>query len=263
MRPLPAHELVPDLDPPSDARLKEEPGTWIWRAVAHDGTPVIAKLYRRRTRWSTLRCRLTSFRAEREFDRLEHLARLGVPCTQPTGWARGWCELHGHYELLVTGEIPGAVSLEQYLHDDACHLDLAPLLRVVQQLHDAGICHHALYARNVLVKCASASEPSYFLCDLPRSFRFPKSIAGSRAAFDDISDLLASVAHHVRRGSPLSAGKAALAFAPAATRCAAHGGRKASKPVRFYRDLRLRVVWLAAWMIFWANKLVLPVLERL
>lgn len=255
MRTTPATHLVPSLDPPRGVLWKDEPGTWIWRTNAHDGTPTVVKLYRHRGRLSVIRCWLTTFRAEREFDRLQELSQRGIPCTQPVGWAHGWCAAHGYFEVLVTREIRDAVPLEQCLHRRADDIDLPSLFGVVHRMHEAGICHHALFARNILVTETPGAPRSYFLCDLPRSIRFPWSVAHTRVARDDIDDLLASIAYHA--GRPSSTGEASpkIDAPPRPATLAARGAVRRSKRARLFRDARLRTVWLTSWAIFWANKL--------
>jgi hypothetical protein len=88
-------DLVASLSPPEAALLKREPGTLVWRETRADGVRMVAKLYRRRGLFTFLRSRAFRFRAEREFRRLRHLQRAGIPCTEPLGWTAGRSEEHG------------------------------------------------------------------------------------------------------------------------------------------------------------------------
>lgn len=246
-----ATDLVPNLTPPSAARIKDEAGTVIWRFESADGVRLVAKLYRQRGRWSALRCRVTNFRAEREFQRLQHLMRWGVPCTIPFGWAHGWSPEHGYYELLVTEELLDVAELGDHLRASNGAANLQPLFRTVRQMHESGLCHQTLYARNVLIADATTAEPRYYICDVPRSFVFPRSIVGTSMARDDLDDLMASV---TRSGGKIEAGDREAYGLGVGISLDGRQSDRRSKRSRFLRDLRTRLYWLAAISAFWKRR---------
>lgn len=183
-----AAELVHSLDPSEEAFLKWEEGTWIWREE-HDGEPVVIKMYRLRSRWDALRGRVFSVRAIREHHRLRHLARWGIPCTEPLASAAGHCDQHGFHEVLVMREVPDALQLGEYIRTRGTDVDLAPLFRMVRRMHESGFCHQTLYPVNILARQGVAPEDAYVMSDVPRSWVFPGSIVGTPMAAGDLRDL--------------------------------------------------------------------------
>jgi hypothetical protein len=181
------------LVPAADDFLKKERGTWIWREVGPDGRFRVVKLYRHRGFHNALRSRATRFRAQREWSRLRHLAHWGVPCTAPLGWTHGYSRQHGYFEVLVTLEVPDAVSLDAYLKTGGTAATPAPLYRIARRMHDSGLCSQALYARNILVQPRAPLDQRYSLLDLPRSWLFPGSITGTSMARCDLLDLTRSI----------------------------------------------------------------------
>jgi hypothetical protein len=129
--------------------------------------------------------------------RVPHLER--VPCAATARVARrtlhaaavlghGQFGRYGWGELLATQWLPNSRPLEDVLVADpeaGRKLDLAPLWSTVGRLHDAGLRHGTLLARNVLIR----GEPDaleFFLLDLPRFHRFPYGIRGTRMARFDL-----------------------------------------------------------------------------
>lgn len=170
--------------------LKRERRTKVFIPATGDEDTVF-KLYRRRGFWNTLRGGLVRYRVQREFDNLRYLQEHSIPCTEALGWTHGYSPEHGCYEVLATRRIPGVRDLETLLADGHA-VDLAPLISIVRRMHGCGFRHHALYARNVLVKVTEAGT-GFYLADVPRARIFPENISGSRMARLDIADLLASL----------------------------------------------------------------------
>ena len=81
--------------------LKHERRTRIFVPDHPDQAGTVLKIYRRRGLWNTMRGSLVRFRTEREFDHLEYLRGHEIPCTEATGWTRGYSPQHGFYEVLA------------------------------------------------------------------------------------------------------------------------------------------------------------------
>ncbi len=246
-------DLVDSLHPEHDAILKLEDRTVVWREEGAGGPGKVVKLYRRRGGSTALRSRIFRFRTEREFRRLQHLARWGIPCTPPLGWAAGWTPEHGHHEVLVMEEVPGAVELGVHLAD-AEEMDLAPLFRIVRRMHESGFCHQTLYAANVLVSRGNPGRDAFVMCDVPRSWTFPRSLLGTSMARYDLLDLSASL---VEVGVP-----------PTEVPLQAYDSREGrmvmglllegvdprGKRKRLRRDLTARIRWAGAWSASWKRR---------
>ncbi|MFQ5566976.1 MAG: lipopolysaccharide kinase InaA family protein [Paracoccaceae bacterium] len=141
---------------PAPARLfKEEQSTVVWVSPAATGERIVLKLYRHRGLWHALRCRVTRYRVQREHERLSHLVQWDVPCTPPRGWSHGYSRENGFYELLATVMVPGARDLESHLKNGR-ECDFRPILAAIRRMHESGLCHHALYARNILISTVHA-----------------------------------------------------------------------------------------------------------
>jgi len=181
------HGAVVELHPAAGVTLKEEPGTLIWRERLPDGTEAVIKLYRRGL-LAWCRCRLTAFRTWNEFRALRQLESLGERCTPPLFWGHGNFGRYGWGELLAMRWLPGCRGLDEVLADEreaAGSIDLAPLWSAVGRLHDAGLHHGTLLARNVMVR-GNADAPEFVLLDLPRFHRFPYGLRGTRMARYDL-----------------------------------------------------------------------------
>jgi hypothetical protein len=248
------------LDPPESCILKREESTIVWVEDGGDEGRRVVKLYRRRGRLTEFREEVAGFRAEREWARLDHLKRWGVPCTEPLAWAHGRSPAHGWYELLVTREVPHAVTLDEHLRTLGAAADVAPLLAIVKRMHQSGFCHQTLYGRNVLVNPEADLEVRYFLADVPRARVFPRSIVGVRPALLDLRDLYLDLALG--------------GFSPGRVPWDAYGltsrqRRKVAAPLpdgnprkglrRRLRDLEVRVRCAAAWAAFWKGRAEPPV----
>jgi tRNA A-37 threonylcarbamoyl transferase component Bud32 len=178
---------VVELHPGTGIVLKEEPGTLIWRERLADGTEAVIKLYRRGL-LSWCRCRLSNFRAWNEFRALRQLESLGERCTPPLFWGHGHFGSYGWGELLAMRRLPGCRPLADALASDpdaAGKIDLAPLWATVGRLHDAGLHHGTLLARNILVR-GEGGALEFILLDLPRFHRFPYGIRRTRMARYDL-----------------------------------------------------------------------------
>lgn len=244
-----------DLDPPDSALIKHERGTWVWRERDSSGRGRVLKLYRHRGRWTALRSRVLRFRVEREYRRLRHLDRHGLSCTEPLGWWSGVSEAHGHHELLITTELSDAIQLRHYLAGGGDRGVLGPLYRTVRAMHESGFCNQTLFASNVLVEPAAPIEDRCHLADVPRSWTFPRSIAGTPMAWYDLLDLSLSI---VETGVPWDAVPVdQYGLGSAGQRWwRAHGPERPggavesrAKPIRQRRDAFTRVRWAWAWAL--------------
>jgi len=245
-------DLVTTLDPPQESIIKREDRTLVWRERRPDGTPTVVKLYRARRTPYAIRSRVLRFRAEREYRRLCHLERWGVPCTEPLAWGEGHSTEHAHHEVLVMREVPNAVELGDWIGEagaDAFDRDLTPLLRIVRRMHESGFCHQTLYARNVLVDREAAHGKEFFLADVPRSWTFPRSIAGTAMAWWDVLDLVVELEDAGFAGEDrwLEAYGMNAAGRQWWARKRAEGSDPRKKRTRLGRDGAARMRWGIAW----------------
>jgi tRNA A-37 threonylcarbamoyl transferase component Bud32 len=205
--------------PAGAATIKNEPRTFIWKAVLPSGPSAIVKTYRRRSLYDFARETLTRFRAQREFEALSFLARNDIPCSRPVCWACGRDEVSGRFESLVTFEATDTVGLKAYLRSG--HADgrwIGPAARLLRRAHDAGFYHGALAPRNILLRTGEARDDSCLFIDTPKSIVFPGSIVGTRMARHDLMTMLGEVRRVVGEG-PVAEfleayGEAATAIAP-------------------------------------------------
>jgi hypothetical protein len=190
---LPGHSLDDDVD-----IIKNERRTVIWVPASSGSDRQILKLYRRRGIVNFLRCRITRFRVQREYDHLRHLVHWGIPCPAPQAWNQGFAPTHGFYELLATSLVEDCVNLETWLRQGkSC--DLQPLFASVRRMHDSGCCHHALFSRNILISKDEVGNDRFAICDMARSRIFANSVVGTRLARLDIAGLVNDL---VRLGVP-------------------------------------------------------------
>lgn len=184
--------------PEEQALIKNEERTLVWRQEPGLGEATVVKMYRRRGCVDWQGERLFKFRVQREYQALLVLESAGVPCSAPLLWGFGTATEHGRFEILVTREIPGAISLKQAFTPGAASLtaeDLLPLFHLVRQLHRCGMYHGALYPKNILVTRPPDRGLAFRLIDLARSQRFPKSIQGTAMARYDLLGLLHGLTH--------------------------------------------------------------------
>ncbi len=183
--------------PGTNARLKEEEETLLWRLELPAVGAGIVKLYRRRGDWNGIRGRVLSFRVQREFVGLCVLADGGVPCSVPLLWGWGRALEHGQFELLVTREITDAVNLKDYFAAGSPALrseDFLPLFDALRSMHECGVYHGALWPKNILLTRAVDGVCQFHVIDLARAVRFPGSILGTAMARYDLLSLLYSLA---------------------------------------------------------------------
>jgi len=276
MRSLAPRELVVSLDPPGAARIKDEPGTLVWREVSPSGEPRVAKLYRHRGCLNWVRSKVFRFRVERELRRLRHLEGWGVPVTPPLGWGAGWSRKEGFHELLLMRELPEVVPLDHYIRGalregrlgrtssgDPRPVDLTPLFRMVRRMHESGLCNQTLFASNILIR--PSTEPGagnrFFLSDLPRSWVFPRSLLGTRRALWDLLDLEYTLVccGLSPEGEVLAAARVAYGVGelPAPSREWLAGKGEVdprSKKRRGRRDVVARMQWALAWLAVWKGR---------
>ena len=180
--------------------IKQEDKTLVWRLQLALPGPVetgVVKLYRRRGVGNRFRGGILPFRVQREFAALCILADGGVPCSQPLAWGWGFAPEHGYFELLVTREIPGAVSLKEYLATGDRRLrseDFLALFDGLRRMHERGVYHGALWPKNILLAKASEGAWEFHLIDLARAVRFPGTLCGTAMARFDLLSLLYSLA---------------------------------------------------------------------
>ncbi|MCE9534102.1 MAG: lipopolysaccharide kinase InaA family protein [Planctomycetes bacterium] len=111
-------------------------------------------------------------KARLEFDRAIALAQRGIATLEPLAWGVQ-CKFFGESHL-ITREIAGAVSLQQYLFDHfetestpSPRRDLANLLgRFLARVHEAGAAHPDLHPGNILVTNDADGKPRFHLIDL-------------------------------------------------------------------------------------------------
>jgi tRNA A-37 threonylcarbamoyl transferase component Bud32 len=243
------------LEPDPSSVLKREESTIVWVEEGGDGGRRVVKLYRRRSRLTEFREEVAGFRTEREWARLDHLERWGIPCTEPLAWAHGRSPSHGWHEVLVTREIPRAVTLDDYLRTVGPAAEIAPLVANVRRMHESGFCHQTLYGRNVLVDPEANPEERYFIADVPRARVFPRGIVGSRPALLDLRDLWVDLALG--------------GFSPDGVPWDSYGltdrqRRKVTAPLpegnprrglgRQLRDVEVRIRCAGAWAAFWKGR---------
>jgi hypothetical protein len=133
---------------------------------------------------------------QREYDALRILAEAKIPCSVPCLWGWGSCAEHGHFEVLLTCEIPAASSLKQHLGAGGQRLrprQWFPLSDALRRMHESGVYHGALWPKNILVRREGADEYGFYLIDLARSLLFPRSILGTTMARFDLLSLLYSL----------------------------------------------------------------------
>jgi len=265
--PLQPSEIVRSLDPPPAAILKREDRTLVWREENVDGSSTVAKLYRKRGAVTQMRSLLFRFRVEREFRRLAHLARWGVPVTIPLAWGHGWSRGDGFHELLLMEEVPVAQPLDEWLRGQGGRVekvagdrqgvslaDLRPLIHSVRRMHESGMCNQTLYAANVLVRTGRGGELAFILSDMPRSWVFPQSVAGTRMALWDLLDLQYTLAEAgcLPTGELVEAyGRDAFDSKDLRWMKAWLGADPKTKRLRLRRDLVTRFRWAAAWTLLW------------
>lgn len=253
--------MVRSLDSPESQVLKSEARTRVWRTLEAGEMARVIKLYRQRGALTCLRSRLSRFRTEREFRRLQHLTRWDIPCTPPVSWGWNRSAEHGHHEILVMEEIPNAVRLLEYLGRGIAATELVPLFQIVRRMHESGFCHQALYATNVLVNPRAPVEDRYFIADVPRSWTFPRSLVGSGAALHDLLDLVLEIEEAVGpRVEPRIESVALKHYGINQTTRARwtelreRQGDPRSKRTRAIRDLRIRVHWAFSWASMWRQR---------
>jgi hypothetical protein len=276
MRPLAPRDLVATLNPPGEAKIKDEPRTVVWREVSPSGEPQVVKLYRHRGLLTWLRSKVFRFRVEREFSRLRHLERWGVPVTPPLQWGAGWSREEGFHEILLMKELPEVVSLDQHLTaaapegspaqamaDDLPPMDLTPLFRMVRRMHESGLCNQTLFASNVLIRPATkpGEQHRFFLSDLPRSWLFPRSLVGTRRALWDLLDLEYTLVccGLSPDGGALEAARGSYGVGglPPAKGKWLERKRQVdprSKKRRGRRDVVARIRWALAWLALWKGR---------
>ena len=176
--------------------IKHETATLIWRTVLADGRQIFVKMYRRSLlAWCGRR--VTSFRAQREFNGLSQLEKLGIPCSVPVFWCRGHFAPFGWAEILVTEWIGESQSLADKLktRPEACRfLDLSPVFADIAMMHGAGLHYGTMTTKNILLK-GSPESPAFVFIDMPRFHRFPGDIRGTRMARYDLMCLCERLLH--------------------------------------------------------------------
>ena len=167
--------------------IKEEKETLVWRATLDYGDPAVIKMYRRRGALTFLRQRAFSFRAEREYDSLDHLVRWSIPCSAPLFWSYGNSAAHGRFEILATREIAEAENLRAFCTPErSLSWELEPLYRIVRRMHESGLFHSVMHISNVLTVPEDGVARKFYVIDMPRSILFPHSIIGTRMAWFDL-----------------------------------------------------------------------------
>ena len=175
--------------------IKQEDKTLVWRldlSLPGRTERAVVKLYRRASRCNHWRGKLLRFRVQREFAALCRLADAAVPCSIPLAWGWGASPEHGRFEMLLTRELPGAVSLKQaFARGDRLRPEeYLPLFDRLRQMHECGVYHGALWPKNILVDQASDGAWQFYMIDLARAVCFPRSIRNTSMARYDLLSLL-------------------------------------------------------------------------
>jgi len=185
---------VPGPDESGEVRwLKREPETLVWSEPDPElGVRVVVKVYRRRGLVADARMRLTRYRAEREFEALEHLSAAGVPCSPPVSWGHGRSRSLGFHEVLVTRELSSMRNFEGVLRElppGGSPPDLDPLLRLTRAMHACGCFHGVLKISNVMIGPEVDGAPTFALIDLDMARVLQGDLAGTWLARLDLLEL--------------------------------------------------------------------------
>ena len=167
--------------------IKHEASTLIWRTVLADGRQISVKMYKR-SLLAWCGHMVISSRAQREFNGLNQLEKLGIPCSRPLFWCRGHVGPYGWAEILVTEWVSESQSLRDMLKtrpEAYRSLDLSPLFADIAIMHGAGLLHGTLTTKNILFK-GYPESPTFVFIDMPRFHRFPRDIRGTRMARYDL-----------------------------------------------------------------------------
>lgn len=182
------------------ALIRADRETLLWSQHLDSGVRAVFKMYRQRGPISWWREKHFRFRVQREYDALTRLDRFGILCSRPLFWFWDSSSIHGHFEVLVTREIPNAAPLDVFLQSRAPRIhevDLCPLYTTVARMHLSGLHHGALYASNILVSSGAAGQIEFHIIDVPKAMSFPFSIVGTRMAWIDLLSLSESVGRQI------------------------------------------------------------------
>ena len=188
----------------ADQIIKAEAKCLVGTERLADGTSAVLKMYYRRGFANLIRAGLTSFRAQREYRILRHLANCGVSCTIPLFWTYGYCREYGFYEVLCTRQIPDTLSLDIFLSSASRNVqncDLGPLFQLVCDMHRCGVYHGALSSKNILIDATGDPQAKYYHIDFARGWLFPGSILGQRIAWFDLHKLVRKIESHLGPGT--------------------------------------------------------------
>jgi hypothetical protein len=136
-----------------DNIIKAEANCFICSGQLEDGTSAVMKMYYRLGFANFIRGIILTFRAQREYRILRHMAGCRIPCTIPLSWTYGYGKEVGFYDLLYTRYIPDAISLEAYLSSASIadqNIDFGPLFLLLYNMHQCGVYHGALSTKNIL-----------------------------------------------------------------------------------------------------------------
>ena len=184
--------------------IKEQGGTLIWRYRLEEKYNLVIKMYRKRGNITMFRGKLLGYRAQREFEVLKRLHDGNCPCTEPILWATGTSSIHGNYEILATIEFENSAPLRQLLVDPKVsnNITFTRLFQTIYQMHELGVYHGALNARNILVE-NSKNPSSYQLIDFSASILFPGRIHNTRMSWFDLLHFSKTISRHVDVSIPL------------------------------------------------------------
>lgn len=117
----------------------------------------------------------------REFRRIQHFQRLGIPTTTPVYFARRKGE-HGEQAILVTEALTGYVSAEAqseaWLRDGAPerairHTYLGAVAGLLRQIHDHGIQHGCFFPKHIFTRAKADGGFAVCVIDLEKARRRP------------------------------------------------------------------------------------------
>jgi serine/threonine-protein kinase RIO1 len=169
--------------------LKVDRGTVVFPWLAGAAEHLMLKIYGEMGVFNWLRKQVVGYRARREFQTLDRLRSVGIPCCEPMFWGTGRSPVHGLFEMVATREIPGAQTMAERmpsLTPEARAEILGRVYEALARMHHAGIFHGAFYLTNVLLGSDPATANVPWLVDLEKSVSFAGDIRGSRMADFDL-----------------------------------------------------------------------------
>lgn len=137
-------------------RMSSRSSRTLWRDTIDGIGPVYMKIYSYRQ--ASFRRRVIGSRAAREWKNSVRMRSIGLK--QPETVLVATRTNHGSVNgsVLITREIPGAMSIESYLAQYGMQMEhpessllIHKLLLMIKKMHDSSFCHWDLKLRNILI----------------------------------------------------------------------------------------------------------------